>query len=173
MPARLFNVLFLCSGNSARSIMAESLLTHWGRGKMRAFSAGSAPRGIVDPLALDVLGSLNLPIDGLGSKGWDRFLGPEAAAMDFVFTVCEVTAAMPAPAWPGNPVTAYWGVPDPVAATGSQVDRLMAYREAFRMLETRVKLFSSLPVEKLDRLTLQTETARIGTIGRDPSGAAA
>ncbi len=164
---RPYNVLFLCTGNSARSILAESLLAHWGKGSFRAFSAGSFPKGAVHPLAIEVLPAAKLPTAGLRSKSWDEFAAPGAPVMDFVFTVCDQAAGEPCPVWPGTPVVAHWGVPDPAAAEGTERERLAAFRAAFQALETRIKLFVSLPVDKLDRMTLKRKADEIGRIGGD------
>ena len=164
MTITSYNVLFLCTGNSARSIMAERLLDHWGKGRFRTYSAGSFPTGKVNPLAIRVLANARLPTEGLRSKSWDEFAAPGAPKLDFVFTVCDQAAGEVCPAWPGQPVTAHWGVPDPAAATGSDDQRFHAFRETFRLLENRIKLFTSLPIEKLDRLTL---TTRVREIGKD------
>jgi arsenate reductase len=161
---KVYNVLFLCTGNSARSILAESLLTHWGRGRFRGFSAGSFPKGAVHPLALELLGRLELPQAGLRSKSWDEFAAPGAPAMDFVFTVCDQAAGEVCPIWPGTPVTAHWGVPDPAAA-GSDDERRQAFRDTLLALEGRIRLFVSLPLQKLDRLALQRQVAAIGQSG--------
>lgn len=157
-----YNVLFLCTGNSARSIMAERLMEHWGKDRFRAFSAGSHPAGIVNPLALQLLAKVRLPTEGLRSKSWNEFAAPGAPNLDFVFTVCDDAAGEVCPVWPGKPVTAHWGVPDPAAVTGPK--RMQAFREAYRLLENRIKVFASLPLEKLDQLTL---AARVREIGRD------
>ncbi len=157
-----YNVLFLCTGNSARSIMAESLVNHWGRGRFRGFSAGSHPGGSVQPLALELLRRVHLPTDGLRSKSWDEFAAPGAPAMDFVFTVCDNAAAEVCPVWPGQPMTAHWGVPDPAAVAGDEATRMSAYRRAFRELENRIKVFVSLPIASLDRLRLQQKLDAIG-----------
>ena len=161
---RVFNVLFLCTGNSARSIMAESLINHWGRGKFHGFSAGSFPKGQVHPLALKLLQSLGMPVDGLRSKSWDEFATPDAPVMDFVFTVCDQAAGEVCPIWPGQPITAHWGAPDPAAVAGSDTEKMQAFRRVFRELENRIKLFASLRVEKLDRLLLQQKVRYIGTL---------
>ena len=164
---RLYNVLFLCTGNSARSILAEALITHWGEGRFRGYSAGSYPKGAVHPIALDLLRSLRLPVDGLRSKSWDEFARAEAPRMDFVFTVCDQAAGEVCPVWPGNPITAHWGVPDPAAVAGSEADQRAAFRDTLRRLDARIKLFASLPVEKLDRLAMKREADAIGRIPPD------
>ena len=160
MPDAPLSVLFLCTGNSARSIMAERLLDHWGKGRFRAYSAGSHPTGVVNPLAIEILKKTHLPTDGLRSKSWDEFAAPGGPRLDFVFTVCDQAAGEVCPVWPGQPVTAHWGVPDPAAVTGPE--RMRAFREAYRLLENRVKLFTSLPVEKLDRMALMKNAREIG-----------
>lgn len=147
--------------------LAESLLTHWGRGRFRAFSAGSFPSGSVDPLTIELLEAAKLPTAGLRSKSLDEFAAPGAPAMDFVFTVCDQAAGAPCPAWPGAPVTAHWGVPDPVAVEGSEAAQRMAFRTAFQALETRIKLFVSLPVDKLDRLAVTRKVEEIGRARAD------
>jgi arsenate reductase (thioredoxin) len=168
MSGHVYNVLFLCTGNSARSILAEVLLNHWGKGRFRGFSAGSFPKGAVHPMSLELLEKLGLPTRGLRSKSWDEFAAPGAPEMDFVFTVCDQAAGEICPIWPGNPITAHWGVPDPAAATGSEAERRQAFRAALAALEQRIKLFISLPVEKLDRLVLKR---RVDEIGRAAAGA--
>lgn len=162
MTQRVYNVLFLCTGNSARSIMAERLMDHWGRGRFRGYSAGSHPTGTVNPGAIATLAKAHLSIENLRSKAWDEFAAAGAPQMDFVFTVCDQAAAEVCPVWPGSPMTAHWGVADPAAATGTAEQRLHAFREAFRVLENRIKLFASLPVEKLDNLALLTKVREIG-----------
>jgi len=157
-----YNVLFLCTGNSARSILAEVLLNHWGRDRFRAFSAGSFPKGTVHPMALDQLRSARLPTAGLRSKSWNEFAAPDAPKMDFVFTVCDQAAAEVCPVWPGQPMTAHWGVPDPAAVDGSDATRRQAFRLAFRALEARIKLFTSLRIDALDRLSLKRRIDEIG-----------
>ena len=157
------NVLFLCTGNSARSILAEALLNHWGKGRFRAYSAGSFPKGTVHPMALEQLDAAGLPAAGFRSKSWNQFAQPGAPVMDFVFTVCDQAAAEVCPIWPGQPITAHWGVPDPAAVDGSETARRQAFRGAFRALEARIKLFTSLRVDALDRLSL---TRRVYEIGR-------
>lgn len=168
-----YNVLFLCTGNSARSILAEALLNHWGKGKFRAYSAGSFPKGQVHPLSLELLKTMRLPVEGLRSKSWDEFAKPGAPKMDFVFTVCDQAAGEVCPVWPGNPMTAHWGIPDPAAVEGADGERLAAFRKASRALGTRIKLFLSLPLEKLDRLAIKREAEKIGRIGPDAANEAA
>jgi protein-tyrosine-phosphatase len=160
---RAYNVLFLCTGNSARSILAESLLNHWGKGKFRAFSAGSFPKGHVHPMAIELLKRMNLPAEGFRSKSWDEFASPEAPPIDFIFTVCDNAAGEVCPIWPGKPMTAHWGIADPAAAEGSDADKAFAFRKALKELETRIKLIINLPIDSLDRKTLK---ARLGDIGR-------
>jgi len=165
MSDHVFNVLFLCTGNSARSILGEALLNHWGKGRFRAFSAGSFPKGAVHPLALELLRSMKLPTDGLRSKSWSEFAKPGAPVMDFVVTVCDQAASEVCPIWPGQPITAHWGVPDPAPVEGSDAERMAAFRDAYRRLDARIKLFVALPIEKLDRLMIQREATRIGRVG--------
>ena len=165
MIAKTYNVLFLCTGNSARSIMAEALLGHWGRGRFKPYSAGSFPKGAAHPLALDLLEKAHLDTSGLRSKSWDEFAKPGAPEMDFVFTVCDRAASEVCPVWPGNPVTAHWGVPDPAAVEGSQAEKNRAFRVAYQALETRIKLFTSLRLEALDRLAIKREVDEIGRRG--------
>jgi len=160
--SRIYNVLFLCTGNSARSVIGEVLLSHWGKGRFRAYSAGSRPKSEVHPQTLAVLRAMKLPTENLRSKSWNEFARPDAPRMDFVFTVCDQAAAETCPVWPGQPITAHWGVPDPAAVEGSETEKSAAFRDAFRRLDTRIKLFVALPFEKLDRLALQREARRIG-----------
>ncbi|HYL33108.1 MAG TPA: arsenate reductase ArsC [Stellaceae bacterium] len=160
--SRIYNVLFLCTGNSARSVIGEVLLNHWGKGRFRAYSAGSRPKGEIHPQTLAVLRAMKLPTENVRSKSWNEFARPDAPRMDFVFTVCDQAAAETCPVWPGQPITAHWGVPDPAAVVGSEVEKSAAFRDAFRRLDTRIKLFVALPFEKLDRLALQREARRIG-----------
>lgn len=161
-PEHLYNMLFLCTGNSARSILAEALVNHWGRGKFRGFSAGSFPKGAVHPYALELLHGLGLPTEDLRSKGWDEFARPGAPRMDFVFTVCDRAAGEACPVWPGNPVTAHWGIADPAAVDGTEEEKRQAFRTAHRELENRIKAFLSLPLAALDRASLQREVRQIG-----------
>jgi arsenate reductase len=162
---KTYNVLFLCTGNSARSITAEALLEHWGKGRFRAFSAGSFPKGIVHPLALDLLEKAHLDTRGLRSKSWDEFAKPGAPEMDFVFTVCDQAASEVCPVWSSNPVTAHWGVPDPAAVEGTQADKNRAFHYAFQALETRIKRFTSLRLGALDRLAVKRKVDEIGRRG--------
>jgi arsenate reductase (thioredoxin) len=164
MIEKTYNVLFLCTGNSARSILAEVLIGHWGKGRFRGFSAGSFPKGTVHPLALDLLERLRLPTAGLRSKSWDEFASRGAPIMDFVFTVCDQAAGEVCLVWPGNPITAHWGVPDPAAVEGTGQQRRQAFRDAFRQLEARIKLFVSLPIDKLDRIALKRRADEIGRV---------
>jgi arsenate reductase len=164
MPERIFNVLFLCTGNSARSIIAESLINHWGQGRFRGFSAGSHPTGQVNPMAMNLLQRLGFPTAHLRSKDWKEFEGLNAPAMDFVFTVCDNAAAESCPMWPGHPVTAHWGVADPAAASGDEKQRIQAFRRAFAELENRVKIFVSLPLDRLEGTSLQQKLDEIGRL---------
>ena len=162
MTERIYNVLFLCTGNSARSILAESLLNHWGHGRFRGFSAGSFPQGQVNPLAVDLLKRMNLPAENLRSKSWDEFAAPGAAPIDFIFTVCDNAAGEVCPVGPGKPMTAHWGVADPAAVEGTDMEKATAFRKAFKELETRIKLFTSLPIASLDSMTLKAKLREIG-----------
>jgi len=162
MSERIYNVLFLCTGNTARSILAESILRKDGRRHFRAFSAGSQPKGTVNPLAIKVLGSLDYPTDGLRSKSWTEFAQPGAPAMDFVFTVCDSAAGEACPIWPGQPMTAHWGIDDPAAVVGTDIQKEAAFVEAFRYLKNRIATFTSLPLESIDRLSLGTRLRDIG-----------
>jgi protein-tyrosine-phosphatase len=170
-----FNVLFLCTGNSARSVMAEALLNREGRGHFRAFSAGSQPKGHIHPYTLDLLRRMNFDVSGLRSKSWLEFSGPDAPKLDFVFTVCDNAAAETCPVWPGQPTTAHWGVPDPAAATGTEAEIRLAFADALRMLSNRINIFTALPLRSLDTLSLQRRLDAIGTTkdpGADPASAA-
>jgi arsenate reductase len=159
---RTYNVLFLCTGNSARSILAESLLNHWGKNRFHAFSAGSFPKGRVHPLAIDLLKRTNLPSEGFRSKSWDEFAAPGAPPIDFIFTVCDNAAGEVCPIWPGKPMTAHWGIADPAAAEGTDADRAFAFGKALKELETRIKLFVHLPIASLDQMTLREKLRAIG-----------
>jgi arsenate reductase len=165
-----YNVLFLCTGNSARSIIGECLINRLGRGKFRGFSAGSHPKGEVHPLAIEILRRNNFVTDGLRSKDWAEFATPEAPRMDFVFTVCDNAAAEVCPVWPGQPMTAHWGIADPAAVEGDEVTRMMAFRQALRELEHRVDIFANLPLASLDRLKLQDRLDAIGRSGPVAAG---
>jgi protein-tyrosine-phosphatase len=162
MTDPVFNVLFLCTGNSARSILAECILNREGKGRFRAFSAGSHPKGQVHPFATDLLKKMNHPTAGLRSKSWDEFAAPDAPKLDFVFTVCDTAANEVCPIWPGQPMTAHWGIPDPAAAEGTDAERHLAFADACRMLNNRISVFTSLPLRSLDRLTLQKRLDEIG-----------
>jgi len=162
MSSRPFNVLFLCTGNSARSILAEGLLNGLAGDRFRAYSAGSTPKGEVHPLALATLASYSLPVDGYRSKSWDEFAAPDAPRMDFIITVCDNAAGEVCPFWPGHPLTAHWGVPDPAGHAGNEAERAKAFHDAARMLKRRIELFLSLPHDKLDALSLQAELRGIG-----------
>ena len=159
---RVFNVLFLCTGNSARSIIAEAILAREGRGKFRAFSAGSHPKGSIHPYARDLLRKLNFDVSGLRSKSWSEFASPDAPKLDFVFTVCDDAAAETCPVWPGQPMTAHWGIPDPAAVTGNEAETHLAFADTFRMLNNRISIFVNLPLESLDTLALQKHLDSIG-----------
>jgi protein-tyrosine-phosphatase len=161
---KIFNVLFLCTGNTARSVLAEGILRHVGAGKFRAFSAGSQPKGTVNPFALKVLAAHRYPADGYRSKSWEEFSVPGAPQMDFVVTVCDSAAGEACPLWPGQPITAHWGIEDPAAVEGSDLDKERAFEQAFRYLSRRIEAFAALPVASLDALKLQSEMARIGKL---------
>jgi protein-tyrosine-phosphatase len=163
MADRVYNVLFLCTGNSARSIMAECSLTRWGQGRFRAFSAGSQPTGRVHPTTLRLLRNLNFRTEGLRSKSWEEFTAPGAPELDFVFTVCDSAAAEVCPVWPGQPMTAHWGVEDPAAFVGSEERTLQEFRKIYGFLDNRIKIFVSLPMASVDRLTLQKRLGEIGS----------
>ncbi|MCA1909572.1 MAG: arsenate reductase ArsC [Magnetospirillum sp.] len=162
MSDKIYNVLFLCTGNSARSIMAEAILNSDLSRKFRAFSAGSHPKGEIDPTVLALLKKTNYPTDGLRSKSWDEFAQPGAPELDFVFTVCDNAAGEVCPIWPGQPMTAHWGVPDPVAFTGSEAEKAAHCGEIMRMLANRINIFAALPIRSLDKLTLQKRLDDIG-----------
>jgi len=162
MADRPYHVLFLCTGNSARSILAEAVLNHRGAGRFTAFSAGSHPNGRVNPHALALLAKAGLPAEGLRSKSWDEFAAPGAPRLDFVFTVCDNAANEVCPLWPGQPVTAHWGLPDPAAVDGSEAEKEKAFRDTYVALERRIALFTSLPISGLDQLALTRKVAEIG-----------
>jgi arsenate reductase (thioredoxin) len=158
----IFNVLFLCTGNSARSILAESILRKDGAGRFRAFSAGSAPKGAVNPLALRVLERMDYPTEGMNSKSWLEFSAPDAPVMDFVFTVCDTAAGEACPVWPGQPMTGHWGIEDPAMVEGTEPEKEAAFTTAFRYLKNRIDAFISLPLSKIDKLSLGTRLREIG-----------
>jgi len=160
VPDQMYNVLFLCTGNSARSVLAESILRKDGVGRFQAFSAGSTPKGAVHPLALRTLESMDYPVDGMRSKSWLEFAAPDAPVMDFVFTVCDNAAGEVCPIWPGQPMTAHWGIPDPAAAPPEQQER--AFVDAFFALQNRIRLFLALPIDSIDAMSLQTKLREIG-----------
>lgn len=162
MTDKIYRVLFLCTGNSARSIMAEAMLNDLGRGRFRAYSAGSHPTGHVHPLAIETLQSMRLAVDGARSKSWDEFAVSDAPALDFVFTVCDNAAGEVCPVWPGQPMTAHWGVPDPVAFEGTAEKKRQFFREVALILRRRIELFTALPLARLDRMSLQGELKNIG-----------
>jgi len=164
MSDRIFNVLFLCTGNSARSILAESILNHLGKGRFHAFSAGSHPAGKVNPFVLDLLVSQRFPVEDLHSKSWDIFALPDAPHLDFVITVCDNAAGEVCPIWPGQPMTAHWGIEDPAAVEGDNEAKRQAVSTAFRLLNRRLSLFTSLPIAKLDAMSLKKELDGIGKL---------
>ncbi len=169
MSKREFNVLFLCTGNSARSILAECILNREGRGRFNAFSAGSFPKGEVHPFAIELLRKLNYRTEDLRSKSWDEFAGEGAPPLDFIFTVCDDAAGEVCPIWPGQPMTAHWGIPDPAAVEGSDTEKHVAFADAFRMLNNRISIFINLPIASLDRMTLQKRLAEIGARHEEPA----
>ena len=161
---KVFNVLFICTGNSARSIMAEAVLNRAGQGRFRAFSAGSQPKGRVHPYALDLLKQLHFDVSNARSKSWTEFAGPNAPKLDFAFTLCDDAAAEPCPVWPGQPMTAHWGMPDPATKIGTVAEMRYAFADTMRMVTNRINIFVSLPMKSLDALTLQKQ---LGTIGKN------
>jgi protein-tyrosine-phosphatase len=170
-----FSVLFLCTGNSARSIIAEAILNREGRGRFRAYSAGSHPKGQVHPQALQILRRMNFDVSTCRSKSWSEFTGPNAPKLDFAFTLCDDAAAETCPVWPGQPMTAHWGIPDPAAATGTEAEVNLAFADAFRMLNNRISIFVSLPIRSLDLMSLQERLNAIGKTkdaGSSPASAA-
>ena len=162
MTDHVYNVLFLCTGNSARSILAEAILNKVGRGRFIAYSAGSQPKGRVNPHVLELLERLDFPTAGLRSKAWNEFAAPGAPQLDFVFTVCDDAAGEVCPVWPGQPMTAHWGLPDPAAVEGTDLEKANAFRETFRALERRIALFTALPFSSLDHLSLTNQVRDIG-----------
>jgi arsenate reductase (thioredoxin) len=164
MAERMFNVLFLCTGNTARSILAESILRKVGSGRFQAFSAGSHPKGAVNSFAIKVLESLDYPTDGLRSKSWGEFAAPGSPVMDFVFTVCDSAAAESCPVWPGQPMTAHWGIEDPAAVVGTDIQKEAAFVTAARYLRNRISIFTSLPIRSLDKMVLNAKLREIGQL---------
>jgi arsenate reductase len=162
MAERVFNVLFLCTGNTARSILAESILRKHGGGHFKAFSAGSQPKGVVNPVALKVLKHFDYPTGGLWSKNWNEFAKPDAPLLDFVFTVCDAAAGETCPVWPGQPMTAHWGIEDPAAVEGTDIEKERAFVQAFRYLKNRISVFASLPIKSLDEVALGNRLREIG-----------
>lgn len=158
------NVLFLCTGNSARSILAESLMNYWGKGLFKGYSAGSFPKGEVHPLAIDLLRQSGMPTEGMRSKSWNEFAEPNAPRMDYIFTVCDQAAGEVCPVWPGHPITAHWGVADPAAATGTRAERMLAFRDAFRILEARIRHFLTFRFSELKPDELQRMAAEAGKV---------
>lgn len=167
MEPKVFHVLFLCNGNSARSIMAEKLMEHWGKGRFKAYSAGSFPKSQVNPLTIKTLESHGLNSDGLRCKYWGEFSGFGAPHMDFVFTVCDDAAGEVCPIWPGQPMTAHWGIEDPEAVEGTDREKLLAFQRSCRYLENRIKLFIALPIDTLNKLKIKDEINAIGAIKED------
>ncbi len=166
MTDRVYNVLFLCTGNSARSVLAEAIMNRDGQDRFKAYSAGSQPKGEVHPYTLDLLRRMNFDTGFARSKSWDEFAQPGAPKLDFVFTVCDNAANESCPVWPGQPMTAHWGVPDPAAAGGTEAEKRLAFLEAYRMLNARISIFTSLPMGSIDRLSLQKQ---LDAIGRTPN----
>lgn len=162
MSTSTYNVLFVCTGNSARSILAEGIMNGLARARFRAYSAGSHPKAEVHPMALATLKALSLPADGYRSKSWDEFTAPNAPTLDFIFTVCDNAAGETCPVWPGHPMSAHWGVPDPAAHEGTEEERLKAFHDTARVLKRRIELFASLPFERLDAMSLHSELRGIG-----------
>ncbi|QRM34375.1 arsenate reductase ArsC [Microvirga sp. VF16] len=167
---RPYNVLFLCAGNSARSILAEGILRKDGAGRFNAFSAGSQPKGVINPFALKVLDSFEYPTDGFRSKGWDEFSGPNAPVMDFIFTVCDAAAGEACPIWPGHPASAHWGIEDPAAVQGTDIEKERAFVQAFKYLKNRIAAFLALPMASLDQMTLTQHLTEIGRLEGTTSG---
>lgn len=162
MADRALNVLFLCTGNTARSVLAESILRHEGQGRFHSYSAGSQPKGVINPFAVKVLTAHGYPVDGLRSKSWEEFATANAPHMDFIFTVCDSAAGEACPIWPGHPATAHWGIEDPAAVEGADIAKERAFEQAFQFMRNRIRAFVSLPIQKLDRLSLQNSLRDIG-----------
>ncbi|MGL4727665.1 MAG: arsenate reductase ArsC [Bosea sp. (in: a-proteobacteria)] len=172
MSDRIYNVLFLCTGNTARSVLAEGILRRDGKGRFNAFSAGSQPKGVVNPFAIKVLGAHGYPTDGYRSKSWDEYAGADAPKMDFVLTVCNDAAGEACPYWPGTPMTAHWGIEDPAAVEGSDVDKERAFEKAFRYMNSRISVFLALQIATIDKMTLQGSLRDIGKLEGAASKAA-
>lgn len=172
MTQKVYNILILCTGNSARSIIAEAIINRYGKGRFKGYSAGSQPKGEVHPYALDVLGNQGYSVQGLRSKNWEEFSAPEAPDLDFVFTVCDNAANEVCPLWPGQPMSAHWGMPDPAAAQGSEAEVRYAFAEAVRTLKQRLTIFMNLPIDVLDKMALQKELDEIGQTAPDPADTA-
>ena len=170
MSDRIFNVLFLCTGNTARSVLAEGILRKEGAGRLNAYSAGSQPKGVINPFALKVLDAYGYPTDGYRSKSWEEFAVPNAPTMDFVFTVCDSAANETCPVWPGKPMTAHWGIPDPAAVEGNDVEKEAAFVVAFKQMRNRILAFTALPVTSLDRLSIGNRLHDIGQMDGATSG---
>lgn len=162
MTDRVYNVLFLCTGNTARSVLAEGILRKDGAGRFNAYSAGSQPKGVINPYALKTLAEFGYPTDGFRSKSWDEFAAPDAPKMDFVFTVCDSAAGEACPIWPGQPMTAHWGIEDPAAVEGSDLEKQRAFNEAFRYMKNRISLLLAVPIARLDKLALKNRLQEIG-----------
>ena len=170
MTDRILNVLFLCTGNTARSVLAESILRHEGQGRFNSYSAGSQPKGVINPFAVKVLTAHHYPVDGLRSKSWTEFAGPDAPRMDFIFTVCDSAAGEACPIWPGHPATAHWGIEDPAAVEGEDIVKERAFEQAFQYMRNRIRAFVALPFQKLDALSLQNNLTAIGRMDGATSG---
>jgi arsenate reductase len=168
MPPKIYNALFICTGNAARSIMAEVILNHLGRGRFKAYSAGSHPRGEVHPLTLDVLAGQHYDVRGLRSKSWTEFAVPDAPSMDFIFTVCDRAAGEACPAWPGQPITAYWSFADPAAVVGDRARQRKAFADTHFQIVARIRPFLALPIDKIDRMSLQTQLRELGQQCAEP-----
>ena len=175
MSDHVYNVLFLCTGNSARSILGEAVLNQVGQGRFKAYSAGSTPKGAVHPMTLETLARVGIPTEGLRSKAWDEFAGPDAPKMDFIFTVCDNAAGETCPIWPGQPMTAHWGVEDPAAVAGPEFKQRAAFEDALRYLRNRIGAFINLPISSIDRMALRAKLVDIGAMDgatKEPSDAA-
>ncbi len=164
MSDPIYHVLFLCTGNTARSVLAEGVLRQLGEGRFRAYSAGSQPKGVVNPFALKVLGTYGYPTDGYRSKSWDEFSGPDAPVMDFVFTVCDSAAGETCPFWPGQPMTAHWGIPDPAVVEGTDIEKEAAFVTAFKQMRNRIEVFTALPLRSIDAMALGAKLKDIGNL---------